>query len=57
MRVISIWITGTIGAAIAGGLIGDWSCGRKFFCNNDAFGMIGGALIFACGRLWFSSRS
>jgi len=57
MRIIAIWITGSIGAAIVGGLIGDWSCGRKLFCNNDIFGMIGGTLLFVCGRLWLGPRS
>jgi hypothetical protein len=62
MRTLAIWIFGLLASMIIGGMIGaqlDVLALRNEYSfndhNNAVFGILAGAFIFACLRLWLAA--
>ena len=56
MRTLAIWLFGGLATAIVGGFIGA-SFDTSFAGLGWPFGVIAGAFVFVCLRLWLSASS
>jgi hypothetical protein len=52
-RTAGIWVFGFIGSAMAGGAIFDL---LSSYHRDNSMGIIAGACIFGCTRLWLAER-
>lgn len=53
LRTVGIWIFGLVGCAAIGGIIG---VKLSPYQNDASLGLLAGACVFGCARLWLAER-